>query len=79
MQDIFINGEKVRIPFIFERSFQGVRYLVSYDTINEIDENNKCFVMIELNDGFVYKMSKRSLEDCLKNREAKIKPIQCFD
>jgi len=52
MQDVSINGEKIQLPFIFERKFQRVRYLVSYDTMNEIDENNKCFVLIELNDGF---------------------------
>jgi len=63
MRDILINGKKVELPFIYEGGLKRSRYLVSYDTMNEISKEDKRFVFIELGDGFVYTMSKEGLEE----------------
>jgi len=72
MQDVLINGQKIQLPFIYERSFGGTKYLVSYDTMNELERDEKKFILIELNDGFIYEMSKSELQECLRDEKSKI-------
>jgi len=73
MRDILINGQKVELPFMLERDFLGVKYLVSFDDMNEVDTNTKRFILIELNDGYIYKMGKKEFEEFLNNDGVRIK------
>jgi len=67
MREVLINGVKIELSFIYERGWQGIKYLVGYDCANEIEKDVDNFILTELGDGFVYKMSKRDLERCIKD------------
>ena len=79
MRDILINNQKVELPFILERDFLGVKYLVSFDDMNEADANTKMFILIELNDGYIYKMGKKEFEEFLNHDGVSIKKLNNYD
>lgn len=81
MRDMLINGEKVKLPFICEKSYKDdmgsstIQYLVTHDYIveNEIDKKDEKVVLMELEDGFIYTMTLEEFKSHIKESGWNIK------